>query len=83
MAVAIGLVPMPYLTGVTPPIDDVTAGSHDALADDRTSLRIAINGFAPPAIGRIEALPEWADVGAAVVFSRITELSRAHKVGRG
>jgi hypothetical protein len=77
------------LTGVTLPISDVAARSHDALADDRAFLRvraalvIAIDVFVPAATGGIEALPQWADSGPAVVFSRATEFLRGCKVRPG
>jgi hypothetical protein len=70
------------LTGVASAINDVAARGHDALADDRAFLRVwaalvvAVDVFVPPAIGRIEALPEWADIGAAVVFPRTAEFLR-------
>jgi hypothetical protein len=74
------------LTDVMSVIADVAAGCHDALADDRAFLRIrampivAIYVFVPPAIGRIEALPQWSDIEAAVVFSRAAEFLRGRKV---
>ena len=50
---------------------------------ERAVLVVAINVFVPSAIGRIEALPQWADGRATVIFSRITELLRARKVRPG
>ena len=70
------------VTDVTLAMNDVAARSHDAFADDRAFLCIraalvaAIDVFVPPAIGRIEALPQWADIEAAVVFSRAAEFLR-------
>src|SRR5215472_10834655 len=77
------------VTGVTLPVNDVAARSHDALADDRAFLRIpaalvvAIDVFVPAAIGRIEALPQRADIEAAVVFSRAAEFLHERKVRPG
>jgi hypothetical protein len=74
---------------MAPLIDDISLGGHDALPDYRTALSVgavsvvAVDVLVPPAIRRIEALPEQADIEPAMVFSRASVPGRQRKMGRG